>query len=121
MQERLTTQPEIDYYHVLGVARTATAQEIKAAFEKLSAEFHAAGKPTNADEVEEIRKIVAAYRVLADPAKKQEYDRYGRCLPSQELMAYFNEQEKAPKTHVAFWAGLAEALGDVFFGFIRNG
>ncbi len=117
----MTTQPEIDYYQVLGVGRNASAQEIKAAFEKLSAEFHAAGKPTNAGEVEEIRKIVAAYRVLADPAKKQEYDRYGRCLPSQELMAYFNDQDKAPKTQAGFWVGLAEVLGDVFFGFIRNG
>lgn len=102
------------------MARTATEQEIKAAFQKLSAEFHAAGKPTNADEVEEIRRMVTAYRVLADPTKKQEYDRYGRCLPSQELMAYFNEQDQAPKSHVGFWVGLAEVLGDVVFAFLRR-
>jgi molecular chaperone DnaJ len=76
-----TAEPGPDYYQVLGVARRATDLEIKSAFQKLAAEFHAAGKPTNADEVEEIRKIVTAYRVLADPAKRQEYDRYGRSLP----------------------------------------
>jgi DnaJ-class molecular chaperone len=110
-----------DHYQVLGVARGATDLEIKSAFQKLAAEFHAAGKPTNADEVEEIRKIVTAYRVLADPAKRQEYDRYGRSLPSQELMAYFEEQDQAPKSPLGFWVGLAEMLGDVFFGFIRHG
>jgi molecular chaperone DnaJ len=117
----LTAPPGPDYYQILGVVRTATEQEIKEAFQKLAAEFHAAGKPANADEVEEIRKIVTAYRVLADPAKRQEYDRYGRTLPSQELMAYFEEQDQAPKSPVGFWLGLAEVLGDVLFGFLRYG
>jgi DnaJ-class molecular chaperone len=117
----LTVQPEPDCYQVLGVARGATQQEIEAAFHKLSAEFHAAGKPANIAEVEEIRKLVAAYRVLADPAKKQEYDRYGRCLPSQEVMAYFNDQDQAPRLHAGFWVGLAEVLGDAFFSFLRHG
>jgi DnaJ-class molecular chaperone len=113
-------QAQPDYYGTLGVPRTATEQEIKDAFQKLAAEFHAAGKPTNADEVEAIRKIVTAYRVLADPVKRQEYDRYGRSLPSQELMAYLEEQDQAPKSPVGFWVGLAEVLGDVFFGFLRH-
>ena len=108
-------------YETLGVPRTATPQEITGAFQKLAAEFHAAGKPANAAEVEDIRRLVAAYRVLADPEKRQEYDQYGRCLPSQELMAYFSEQDKAPRSPVGFWVGLAEVLGDVLFGFIRRG
>lgn len=114
-------QAQPDYYATLGVPRNATQQEIAAAFQRLAAEFHAAGKPTNAAEVEAIRGIVTAYRVLADPTKKQEYDRYGRCLPSQELMAYFNDQDQAPKSQAGFWVGLGEVLGDIFLGFIRHG
>jgi DnaJ-class molecular chaperone len=48
------------------VTRTATEQEIRRAFQKLAAEFHAAGKPRNIDDVEKIRAIATAYRVLSD-------------------------------------------------------
>lgn len=114
-------QAQPGYYETLGVPRTATPPEIKNAFQELMAGLHAAGKPTNIAEVEEIRRIATAYRVLSDPEKKQEYDQYGRCLPTQELIAYFSEQDKAPGSPVAFWVGLAEVLGDVLFGFIRRG
>jgi preprotein translocase subunit Sec63 len=41
------TEAKRDYYQILGVTRTATEQEIKNAFEHLTAEFNSAGKPKN--------------------------------------------------------------------------
>jgi curved DNA-binding protein CbpA len=71
-------QAKPDFYGVLGVNKEATAAEIKAAFQKLAAAFHAAGKPKNADDVEEIRKYVTAYRVLSDEEKRRRYEQTGQ-------------------------------------------
>jgi DnaJ-class molecular chaperone len=73
----LTTQAKRGYYEVLSVSRTATEQEIKAAFEQLTTEFHAAGKPKNIDDVEWLRTVARAYRVLSDDELRKHYDRTG--------------------------------------------
>jgi DnaJ-class molecular chaperone len=70
-------QTKPDYYNILGVSRHSSVREIEAAFHKLAAVFHAAGKPKNIDDVEEIRRYVTAYRVLSDPEKRAYYDRTG--------------------------------------------
>lgn len=62
-----------DHYEVLGVARDATAAQIKAAYRKLSKKHHAdAG---GSDEV--MRVINEAYEVLSDPEKRRRYDEHG--------------------------------------------
>lgn len=55
-----------DFYQVLGVAKTATPEEIKASFQKLVTDFHAAGKPKNIDDVEWLPRIVHTYHALSD-------------------------------------------------------
>jgi molecular chaperone DnaJ len=77
----LATEAKRDYYEVLGIDRSASEQEIKQAFAKLAAEFHAANKPRNIDDVEEIRTLATAYRVLSDAEKRRLYDRSGYYLP----------------------------------------
>jgi preprotein translocase subunit Sec63 len=62
----LATEGKRDYYQVLGVARTAADHEIRAAFQKLVTEFHAAGKPKTTDDVEWLRLLRRAYDVLSD-------------------------------------------------------
>lgn len=73
----MPTQAKRDYYEILGVDRTATQQEIESAFEQLTAEFHAAGKPKNIDDVEWLRMAARAYRVLSDSELRKHYDRTG--------------------------------------------
>ena len=70
-------QAKPDYYGVLGVSRESSGPEIKAAFVKLTAVFHGAGKPKNIADVEDFRKYMTAYRVLSDPEKRAYYDRTG--------------------------------------------
>jgi len=73
----LATPAKIEYYSVLGVDRSATQDEIKAAFDRLANTFKAAGKPRNIEDVEEIRTIATAYRVLSAPEKRSRYDKSG--------------------------------------------
>lgn len=76
----MSTQPNRDYYQVLGVNREATQDELRKAFDHLFTLFKATGKPQNIDDVEEIRAIATAYRVLSDPEKRSCYDRLGNAF-----------------------------------------
>jgi DnaJ-class molecular chaperone len=76
-EEDLATQAKRDYYAILGVSHTAAEEEIKSAFQKLEAEFHAAGKPKTIDDVEWLRLVVRAYDVLSDGERRRHYDRTG--------------------------------------------
>ncbi|HET9364930.1 MAG TPA: DnaJ domain-containing protein [Candidatus Angelobacter sp.] len=73
----MATQAKRDYYEVPGVSRTATEQEINAAFQKLAEQYHSQGKPTNIEAVEHFREIVRAYHVLGDTEQRRRYDQFG--------------------------------------------
>lgn len=63
-----------DLYQVLGVDRTATADDIKRAYRRLAHQHHP--DKSGGDE-EKFKHINAAYQVLSDPAKRAKYDRFG--------------------------------------------
>ncbi len=65
-----------DYYEVLGVAKSANADELKAAFRKLARQYHPDVNEA-ADAEEKFKEINEAYAVLSDPEKRAAYDRYG--------------------------------------------
>lgn len=64
----MASLPQPDYYEVLGVPQTATEEQVKAAFQKLMTDFHAAGKPKSIDNVEWLRRVVHAFHALSDDA-----------------------------------------------------
>jgi len=64
----------MDYYQVLGVAKTATQDEIKKAFHKLAHKYH----PDKGGDEKKFKEINEAYQVLSDQQKRAQYDQYGR-------------------------------------------
>lgn len=67
-----------DYYAVLGVGKTASAEEIKKAFRKLAVKYHPDRNPNDKSAEERFKEISEAYEVLSDSEKRQKYDQFGQ-------------------------------------------
>jgi len=72
-----------DYYEVLGIGRTATAEEIKRAYRKLAVKFHPDKNPDDPHAEEKFKELGEAYDVLMDPDKRAAYDRFGHAAFAQ--------------------------------------
>ncbi|GIL17149.1 MAG: molecular chaperone DnaJ [Oligoflexia bacterium] len=66
-----------DYYSVLDVARSASADEIKKAYRKLAMKYHPDKNPGDKKAEEKFKEITEAYEVLSDSKKREMYDQFG--------------------------------------------
>jgi len=66
-----------DYYELLGVARKASAKDIRASFRKLARKYHPDLNPGDKSAEEKFKQLQEAYDVLSDSKKRQMYDQYG--------------------------------------------
>lgn len=108
-----------DYYKVLGVDRSASADAIKSAFRKLARKYHPDMNPGDKKAEERFKEINEANEVLGDPDKRKKYDELGsnweQILREQE----FARQQGASRSRGFEGFGGAAAGGDGFSDFFR--
>ena len=63
-----------DYYALLGVSETASADDIKKAYRRLAKQYHPDANPNNKEAAEKFKEIGEAYGVLSEPEKRKQYD-----------------------------------------------
>lgn len=66
-----------DFYEILGVSKTATADEIKKSYRKVAMQFHPDRNPGDKEAEEKFKEAAEAYEILSDTDKRAKYDRFG--------------------------------------------
>src|SRR4051812_10343584 len=66
-----------DYYELLGVAKSASADDLKKAYRKLAMQYHPDRNPGDKEAEHKFKEISEAYDVLKDEQKRSAYDRFG--------------------------------------------
>ncbi len=98
-----------DYYEVLGVSKTASADEIKAAYRKLAIKYHPDRNPGNKEAEEKFKEAAEAYDVLHDPQKRQQYDQFGFDAPGSGFGGFNSGADFSMDD-------IFSAFGDIFGG-----
>jgi molecular chaperone DnaJ len=66
-----------DFYEILGVTKSSSADEIKKAYRKVAMQFHPDRNPGDKESEEKFKEAAEAYEILSDQEKRAQYDRYG--------------------------------------------
>jgi DnaJ-class molecular chaperone len=112
-----------DYYKTLGVAKTATEDEIKRAYRKLARQHHPDLHPNDKDAEKRFKEVQEAYDVLGDKAKREQYDRFGSAAfepgfggDGGRTYTYSWSNAGGPETGFDFGGGLNDVLEGLFHG-----
>ena len=104
-----------DYYEVLGLAKTASPDEIKSAFRQLAKKWHPDRNPDKKHEAEEkFKEIAEAYSVLSEPEKRQRYDQFGHAGVSGSSAGGGFEGVSVEDILSQFFGGRGSVFDDLF-------
>src|SRR6476646_6296815 len=73
----MATTPKKDYYEILGVKKSASADDVRKAFRKLARKYHPDVNPGDKTAEEKFKTLSEANEVLSDPKKRKIYDQLG--------------------------------------------
>jgi molecular chaperone DnaJ len=103
-----------DYYEILGVGKTASAEEIKKAYRKVAMQYHPDRNPGDKTTEEKFKEAAEAYEVLSDTDKRAQYDRFGHAGVSG------NGRGHAPNMEDIF-SQFGDIFGEDIFGSFFGG
>jgi molecular chaperone DnaJ len=96
-----------DYYEVLGIGKSASADDIKRAYRRLAMKYHPDKNPGDKEAETKFKECAEAYEVLSDPEKRQRYDKFGHDgLRGMGMRDY---------THMR-WQDVSSIFEDIFGG-----
>jgi curved DNA-binding protein len=116
-----------DYYELLGIERSATDKEVKAAYRKMARKWHPDLHPANEKKEAEdkFKRINEAYEVLKDPEKRSRYDRLGsrwkngqdfQAPPDMEGVRFYSSQDFGAGGFEGNFEGGFSDFFNAFFG-----
>jgi curved DNA-binding protein len=96
-----------NYYDILGVNKSASEKDIKAAYRRMARKLHPDVNPNNERAQEQFKKVNEAYEVVGDPARRNDYDQFGENWKHADQMRNMGGGRGAG-------AGMGFNLGDLF-------
>lgn len=105
--------PKRDYYEVLGVPKTASADEIKKAYRKLALKYHPDRNKSDKTAEDKFKEAAEAYAILSDQQKRAQYDQFGHSLGGQGFQGFEGFEGS--------FEGFGDVFGDLFESFFGGG
>ncbi len=120
-----------DYYQILGVDRSASADDVRKAYRKLAMQYHPDRNPGNKQAEEKFKEINEAYQVLSDPQKRARYDQVGSAYSNWQQRGgspndfdwsqWFSQQQGAGGGTRVEYGDINDLFGqDIFSDFFRS-
>ena len=102
-----------DYYEILGVSRSANANEIKKQYRKTAVKYHPDKNPGDKQAEEKFKELSEAYHVLSDPKRRSAYDQFGHTGAS----GGFSSGMGGFEDFFSGSSGFRDIFDDIFGGF----